>query len=107
MSKRSIKKVRHLVAAPSFKERVQAGIKKQTHTMWAYWKEILRQKGGEWHDEDNKSQRKQARQEAQQKEAADRQVRIQESQVLFVQQHQNWLEEQRKAEAKKKEKENR
>jgi hypothetical protein len=107
MSKRSIKKVRHLVAAPSFKERVQAGMYKQTDALWETWTQALVQNGEEWHSEDNKSQRQQAKKEAQQQEAADRQVRIQESQVLFVQQHQNWLEEQREAEAKKKAKENR
>jgi hypothetical protein len=107
MSKRSIKKVRHLVAAPSFKERVQAGIKKQTQALWGLWRDALTQKGQEWHDEDNKSQRQQAKQEEQDKEAVERPQRIQAAQVLFVQQHQQWLEEQRKAEAKKKEKENR
>ena len=35
MSKRSIRKVRHYQPAPSFKERSQAGVLKQTKELWA------------------------------------------------------------------------
>lgn len=35
MSNRRIRKVRHIRQAPSFKERVAAGMKKETKALWA------------------------------------------------------------------------
>lgn len=35
MSNRSVRKVRHYKPAPSFKERVHAGVAKQTKELWA------------------------------------------------------------------------